>query len=382
MNETTLFGGQTMHFPSLVSRGRLALALTSVLAVTPLFATLKNTGAAKKVDSPSLSTGSIQWQASFESALARAAKEEKPLMVDFETEWCGFCKKLDRETYGNEQVIRFVQQFFIAVKVDGDKRTDLRDKYSVEGYPTIVFLSPQAVELKRIVGYRPPSDFLAEAGKAARSSTTLAKLKEEAASRPDDADAQRAYARALFASGNTSEALSLLETYRKKHPDVLGVRLDLGDLLKASGKLEEACAHYEAALAGVGSAPGEEDEEDEEDKDDQDEEARAEDAKKATSRRSAYLSLARTRLQLRQYEKSIAVLTDVLEPPKPKLASPDILEALFLRAYAHATLGRADAALADLKTAEELDTESLWGLRASLIRELVEVRPERRPARP
>ncbi len=360
-----------MHFLRFDSRGWLALALSSVLVVTPLFATLKNTGAAKKVDGPSLLAGSIQWQATFESALARAAKEEKPLMVDFETEWCGFCKKLDRETYGNVQVIQFVQQFFIAVKVDGDKRTDLRDRYSVEGYPTIVFLSPQAVELKRIVGYRPPDDFLAEAGKAARSSATLGKLKEEAASHPDDADAQRAYARALFAAGNTNEALSRLEAFKNKHPDALGVRLDLGDLLKAAGKLEDACAQYEAALAGAASAA-----------DEIVEAAGAEGPKKPSSRRSAHLSLARTRLQLRHYEKCVTVLTDFLESPQPELAPPDILEGLFLRAYAHATLGRADAALADLKAAEELDTEGLWGLRASLIRELVEVRPERRPRGP
>ena len=75
-------------------------------------------------------------------------------------------------------------------------------------------------------------------------------------------------------------------------------------------------------------------------------------------------------------------MTDFLKSPRPELAPSDFLEALFLRAYAHATLGRADAALADLKAAEELDTEGLWGLRASLIRELVEVRPERGSTRP
>ncbi len=309
-----------------------------------------------KVESAGLAPGGIQWQSTFESALELARKQEKPLMVDFETDWCGFCKKLDRETYGNEKVIRFVRQFFVSVKVDGDKRTDLRQKFAIEGYPTIVFLSPHATEIKRIVGFRPAPDFLEEAGKAARSSSTLRKLKEEATASPDDADAQRVYARALFAAGNSATALAVLKAHAEKHPADRRARLDLADVLKTTGELEEACVQYEAVLKGRapgGLVPAE---------GVPAEGVSAEEAKDSGNRddiRAAYLSLARTRLKL--------------EPRRAKR-----LEALFLRAYAQATLGRAEAALADLKSVEELDVDGFWGLRASLIRELVEVQPDQR----
>ena len=82
----------------------------------------------------------IQWAASFEKALEAASKTQRPLLVDFEAEWCGWCKKLDRDTYGNEAVIRFVNGFFVAVKVDTDHEKALAKMYKVSGLPTILVL--------------------------------------------------------------------------------------------------------------------------------------------------------------------------------------------------------------------------------------------------
>ena len=194
----------------------------------PLATAKKKNDPAKEAPLPEVD-GSA-WTESFDAALASAKEANKPVLVDFGAEWCGFCKKLDRETFGDANVIQFVRQYLIAVKVDGDRSRKLRQRFSVEGYPTILFLNSDGAELKRIKGFRSAGAFLSDATAAVRSSNTLEKLTAAAAQAPHDTSAQRAYARALNAVGNSSTALAVLRLAlaRESSPEL---QLELGDLL-------------------------------------------------------------------------------------------------------------------------------------------------------
>jgi len=94
----------------------------------------------------------ISWSNDLSRGIGDAKSKHKPIMVDFYTSWCGWCKKLDQDTYSNTKV-RNLSQKFICVKVDGDKSPNLISKYQIRGYPTIVFLDPAGNEITRIVGY-------------------------------------------------------------------------------------------------------------------------------------------------------------------------------------------------------------------------------------
>jgi len=102
----------------------------------------------------------VKWLYDYDQALVRARYENKPILVYFYTDWCGWCKKLDAETYGNETVAALLNESFISLKVDAEEHVDLAEEYDVVGYPTIVFLSPDGEEIGRIVGYEPPDKFL------------------------------------------------------------------------------------------------------------------------------------------------------------------------------------------------------------------------------
>jgi len=105
----------------------------------------------------------VKWLYDYDQALARAGDENKPILVDFYRDWCGWCKKLDAETYGNETVAAFLNESFICLKVDAEEHVDLAEEYDVVGYPTILFLSPDGEEIGRIAGYKPPDKFLQDA---------------------------------------------------------------------------------------------------------------------------------------------------------------------------------------------------------------------------
>lgn len=100
----------------------------------------------------------VTWRYDLKDALKAAINNKKPLMVDFYTEWCGWCKKLDQDVYTDSKVNQLARQF-ICVKVDADKYREDVKKYSVSGYPTVLFLNSEGLLLSKIVGYQQAAPF-------------------------------------------------------------------------------------------------------------------------------------------------------------------------------------------------------------------------------
>jgi len=75
-------------------------------------------------------------------------------MVDVSTEWCSACKRLDETVFSRPDIAR-ASGDFVPVRVDGDKRPDLVKRFSVSGYPTVIFLRPGGEEIGRVRGAVP-----------------------------------------------------------------------------------------------------------------------------------------------------------------------------------------------------------------------------------
>lgn len=106
----------------------------------------------------------INWKYDLASALKSAKSQNKPIMIDFYTEWCGWCKKLDSDTYSNSKVSAAAERF-ICVKIDAEKEPAIANKYGVAGFPTIIFLNSNGNVISKIPGYLPPDRFLANMNK-------------------------------------------------------------------------------------------------------------------------------------------------------------------------------------------------------------------------
>lgn len=106
----------------------------------------------------SASAYAISWKYDLLAALKEARDSGKPVMVDFYTESCGWCKKLDADTYTDSSVQRLAEKF-ICVKVDADKAPETAARYDIPGYPTIIFLNSSGTPIERIVGYKGPASF-------------------------------------------------------------------------------------------------------------------------------------------------------------------------------------------------------------------------------
>jgi thioredoxin-related protein len=129
--------------------------------------------------------GGIQW-ITWESAIALNQKAPKKIMVDVFTDWCGWCKKMDKGTFMDSAVVAYVNDQFYAVKLNAEQREDINFNTEVfkfipsetgrggvhslayalldgkMGYPTMVYLNEKYERIMISPGYKETPDMLKE----------------------------------------------------------------------------------------------------------------------------------------------------------------------------------------------------------------------------
>ena len=115
---------------------------------------------------------SIQWM-KFEEAIAANAKNPKMILVDVYTDWCGWCKKMDKDTFTDPRVVAHFKKNFYAVKLNAEdtKRSfpfmgktfteaEMAASMRVNSYPNFVVIEPGLQNIAQLPGYREPEAFL------------------------------------------------------------------------------------------------------------------------------------------------------------------------------------------------------------------------------
>jgi thioredoxin-related protein len=115
----------------------------------------------------------IQWM-KFEEAIAANTKKPKMILVDVYTDWCGWCKKMDKETFTDPKVVAHLKENFYAVKLNAENtqrrfefmgktysEADMAAAMRVRSYPNFVVIEPKLQNIAQLPGYRPADAFLA-----------------------------------------------------------------------------------------------------------------------------------------------------------------------------------------------------------------------------
>ena len=101
----------------------------------------------------------ISWEEDLFSAFNLASLSNKIIMIEFMAEWCPPCKRMEKETFTNERVIKRSSEF-IFVKIDVDKHQDIAKeykrnakKYGGIGIPNIIFIDNDKNVIHQTVGF-------------------------------------------------------------------------------------------------------------------------------------------------------------------------------------------------------------------------------------
>jgi peroxiredoxin len=104
------------------------------------------------------------WLTSFSEAQKLAKKSKKPILMDFTgSDWCGWCVKLKKEVFDHDEFKTWAAKNVVLLELDFPKQKELSDelkkqnaelkeKYPIRGYPTIVIVGADGDEIGRL-GY-------------------------------------------------------------------------------------------------------------------------------------------------------------------------------------------------------------------------------------
>jgi thioredoxin-related protein len=137
----------------------------------------------KKASAQDVIVGGMEWL-SLEELQIVAKTDKKKVLVDVYTDWCGWCKVMDKKTFTDPEVKKYLADNFHVVKFNAEQKAPIVFKgkeynwkpsgrrgvnmLAVEmlngrlGYPTIVYLDEDLNKIKAVAGYKTPSQLMAD----------------------------------------------------------------------------------------------------------------------------------------------------------------------------------------------------------------------------
>ena len=158
-------------------------------------------------------TGDDFWfDGSLDAATKLAAEKNTLVFVEFYTDWCSWCRRLESETLTDRNVREELGKF-VAVRLNAETNgAEAARRLGVESYPAMIFLDPSGEEVERILGYLPPEKFVDEVRRI-RTGDTLYACLQELEDDPTNVDAIRRAVEGLLERSDPEGAIAKIKRF-------------------------------------------------------------------------------------------------------------------------------------------------------------------------
>jgi thioredoxin-like negative regulator of GroEL len=103
---------------------------------------------------PASAQQAVQWRTDYNAARKEATEKGRPILLEFGTENCMWCKKLEMSTLREPAVVKLLNDGFVNLRVDADRETSLTQTLRISQYPTLVVAAPDGKIVGVLEGYQ------------------------------------------------------------------------------------------------------------------------------------------------------------------------------------------------------------------------------------
>jgi thioredoxin-like negative regulator of GroEL len=131
--------------------------------------------------------GEIAWARTLEEAVSRASGQ-KLIVADMYADWCGWCKKMDAETWPNPEIVE-LQSKYVFLKLNAEKEPDglmLLKRFAIDSFPTTMILNPDGSEFDRILGFQTAAGLRQRLASSVEDPESFGNLKAREGRAPND----------------------------------------------------------------------------------------------------------------------------------------------------------------------------------------------------
>jgi thiol-disulfide isomerase/thioredoxin len=94
------------------------------------------------------------WQNNFQQAVNVSQQTGRPLLVKVGADWCGYCRRMDQETFANHSLMNRLSNDFITVQLNADQNRELMQRMRIRTLPTVLVMTPDLTIAQRTEGFR------------------------------------------------------------------------------------------------------------------------------------------------------------------------------------------------------------------------------------
>jgi thioredoxin-related protein len=101
----------------------------------------------------------VRWH-TYPEGMALSKEENKKVFVYFWAEWCSYCTKMAKETFMNPDVIDYLNNSFVSIKVDYDREPKVASQFGIRGLPVSFFMTETGDQIGNRPGYISAKDLV------------------------------------------------------------------------------------------------------------------------------------------------------------------------------------------------------------------------------